>query len=92
MSPSPLDNLRLRRAYDLISDKLGKVEETVGDSTLDIFDGITVSTGLLSKPRYVPAELVGEIVEGRVALTIDKDRFEALDEYQEPPATEQVEP
>jgi octaprenyl-diphosphate synthase len=27
MSPSPLENLRLRRAYDLISDKLGKVEE-----------------------------------------------------------------
>jgi octaprenyl-diphosphate synthase len=27
MSPSPVDNLRLRRAYDLISDKLGKVEE-----------------------------------------------------------------
>ena len=27
MSPSPLDNLRLRRAYDLIADKLGKVEE-----------------------------------------------------------------
>jgi hypothetical protein len=73
-------------------EKLGKVEETVGDSTLDIFDGITVSTGLLSKPRYVPAELVGEIVEGRVTLTIDKDRFEALDEYREPPATEQVEP
>ena len=73
-------------------EKLGKVEETVGDSSLDIFDGITVSTGLLSKPRYVPAELVGEIVEGRVALTIDKDRFESLDEYQEPPPTEQVEP
>ena len=73
-------------------EKLGKVEETVGDSTLDIFDGITVSMGLLSKPRYVPAELVGEIVEGRVTLTIDKDRFEALDEYQEPPATEQVQP
>jgi hypothetical protein len=73
-------------------EKLGKVEETVGDSSLDIFDGITVSTGLLSKPRYVPAELVGEIVEGRVTLTIDKDRFEALEEYQEPPPTEQVEP
>ena len=27
MSPSRLDNLRLRRAYDLISEKLGKVEE-----------------------------------------------------------------
>jgi len=40
----------------------------------------------------VPAELVGEIVEGRVTLTIDKDRFEALEEYQEPPPTERVEP
>ncbi|HEY1433801.1 MAG TPA: polyprenyl synthetase family protein, partial [Thermoanaerobaculia bacterium] len=27
MSPSHLDNVRLKRAYDLISDKLGKVEE-----------------------------------------------------------------
>jgi hypothetical protein len=39
----------------------------------------------------VPAELVGEIVEGRVKLTIDKGRFEQLDEYREPPAAEQVE-
>ena len=70
---------------------IGKIEETVGDSTRDIFDGLTVGTGLLSKPRYVPAELVGEIVEGRVALTIDKERFERLDEYQEPPPAEQVE-
>src|SRR4029078_9699036 len=73
-------------------EELGKIEETVGDSTHDIFDGLTVGTGLRSKPRYVPAELVGEIVEGRVTLTIDKDRFERLDEYREPPATEQVEP
>jgi hypothetical protein len=72
-------------------EELGKVEETVGDSSRDIFDGLTVGTGLLSKPRYVPAELVGEIVEERVTLTVDKERFERLDEYQEPPPTEQVE-
>ena len=72
-------------------ESIGKVEETVGDSTHDIFDGLTVGTGLLSRPRYVPAELVGEIVEGRVALTIDKERFERLDEYQEPPTTEEIE-
>jgi uncharacterized protein YrrD len=71
-------------------ESLGKVEETVGDSNRDIFDGLTVGKGLLSKPRYVPAELVGEIVEGRVALTIDRARFEALDSYREPPPTEQV--
>ena len=70
---------------------IGKVEETVGDSTHDIFDGLTVGIGLLSRPRYVPAELVGEIVEGRVALTIDKQRFEHLDEYHEPPTTEEIE-
>jgi hypothetical protein len=72
-------------------EELGKIEETVGDSARDIFDGLTVGTGLLSKPRYVPAELVGEIVEGRVTLTIDKERFERLDEYREPPATGQIE-
>ena len=72
-------------------EELGKIEETVGDSARDIFDGLTVGTGLLSKPRYVPAELVREIVEGRVTLTIDKERFERLDEYREPPATGQIE-
>jgi hypothetical protein len=72
-------------------EEIGKVEETVGDSTLDIFDGLTVGTGLLSKPRYVPAELVGEIVEGQVTLTIDHEQFERLGEYHEPPPTEQIE-
>jgi hypothetical protein len=71
-------------------EELGKIEETVGDSARDIFDGLTVGTGLLSKPRYVPSEVVGEIVEGTVALTIGKDEFERLDDYQEPPPTENV--
>ena len=65
--------------------KLGTIEETVGDSGRDIFDGLTVGTGLLSKPRYVPAELVDEIVEGCVRLSIAGDEFERLDAYQEPP-------
>jgi hypothetical protein len=85
----------IEQGWDVVGrdgEELGKIEETVGDSTRDIFDGLTVGTGLLSKPRYVPAELVGEIVEGRVALTIDKERFDALEEFQEPPTTERVEP
>ena len=69
---------------------LGKVEETVGDSTHDIFDGLTVATGRLGKARYVPAELVGEIVEGQVTLTIDRERFGRLDDYKEPPPSEQL--
>ena len=36
-------------------------------------------------------EVVGEIVEGRVALTIDGEAFERLDHYDEPPTTEEIE-
>jgi hypothetical protein len=72
--------------------KLGTVEETVGDSARDIFDGLTVGTGLLSKPRYVPAELVDEIVEGAVRLSVGKDRFERLEGYREPPGHERIRP
>jgi hypothetical protein len=84
----------IERGWEVVGsdgETLGKVEETVGDSTLDIFDGLTVATGLLGKARYVPAELVGEIVEGRVTLTIDKEAFDRLDEYREPPPTEEIE-
>jgi hypothetical protein len=65
--------------------ELGTVEETVGDPQLDIFDGLTVATGLLSKPRYVPAEQVAEIVEGTVELSIGKDEFDRLGSHEQPP-------
>jgi hypothetical protein len=72
--------------------ELGTVEETVGDSGLDIFDGLTVGTGLLSKPRYVPAERVAEIVEGTVKLSIDKDEFDRLREHEPPPRSARIRP
>lgn len=71
-------------------EEIGKVEEAVGDSNADIFSGLTVGTGLLRKGRFVPAELVTEIVDGEVRLSIGKDEFERLDEYEEPPPTKQI--
>ncbi len=50
-------------------DSVGKVHEVVGDLEADIFDGLQVSAGVLGETRYVPAEKVGEITEGRVQLT-----------------------
>ena len=91
----PVSWYLIEQGWEVVSSDgkaIGKVEETVGDSTRDIFDGLTVGTGLLSRPRYVPAEVVGEIVEGRVALTIDSEAFERLDHYNEPPTTEEIEP
>jgi Uncharacterized protein conserved in bacteria (DUF2171) len=71
---------------------VGKVEETVGDSERDIFNGLTVARGLLGRPRYVPAENVAEISEGRVRLAISAEQFEHLDEYEEPPPSAQIRP
>jgi hypothetical protein len=66
-------------------EEVGRIAEVVGDSTKDIFDGLAVALGMLDKPRYVPAEQVGEIVEGRVRLTLDKAAVESLPAYNEPP-------
>jgi hypothetical protein len=73
-------------------EEIGKVEEVVGDSSADIFSGLTVGTGLVHKAHFVPAELVAEIVEGEVRLSIGKDEFARLEEYEEPPPTKQVQP
>jgi hypothetical protein len=84
----PVSWLLIERGWKVVgSDEqgLGRVEDILGDESMDIFDGLAVLPGLLGKPRYVPAELVGEIVEGEVHLTIDEGRFEQLDEYDEPP-------
>lgn len=54
---------------DANGESVGKVDEVVGDPDRDIFDGLNVSAGLLGETRYVPAEEVGEITEGRVQVT-----------------------
>ena len=64
--------------------ELGRVQEVLGDSNADIFDGLAVVPGLLGKTRYVPAEVVGEIVVEDVRLTIGADEFERLDPYEAP--------
>lgn len=70
--------------------ELGKVSEVVGDSDKDIFNGLSVSHGLLRSKRYVPAERVGLIYDGRVELELDAADFEHLDDHDEPPPSEVV--
>ena len=41
---------------------VGSVDEVLGDPDADIWDGLTVSG------KYVPAEQVSSIVEGRITL------------------------
>ena len=84
----PVSWFGIERGWEVVGDggKLGTVEEALGDPERDIFDGLSIATGLLGKPRYVPAELVREIVEGTVRLSIGQDELERLEEYDEPRA------
>jgi hypothetical protein len=70
--------------------ELGSVDEVTGDENADIFDGLSVSSGFFSKPRYVPSERVVEITDGCVRLDLSRTQVEGLPEYEEPPASLEV--
>jgi uncharacterized protein YrrD len=71
---------------DAHGEQIGRIEEVVGDTEDDIFNGLAVSTGLLRKPRYVPAEQVAEITEGQVQLKLPAEHVERLEEHEPPVA------
>ena len=61
---------------DADGEDVGRIDEVLGDEDADIFNGLQVLTGMLGTPKYVPAERVGEIVEGRVQLDLKKDELD----------------
>jgi uncharacterized protein YrrD len=70
--------------YDAEGEEIGHVDEVTGDENADIFDGLTISQGILSKAKYVPSEHVAQIVEGAVHLSLTRAAVEALQDYAEP--------
>lgn len=72
--------------------EVGSVDEVVGDSGDDIFNGLSISTSMLGKPCYVPSEQVAEITEGRVRLALTREQVGRLGEYKEPPTTAEILP
>lgn len=91
----PVSWLVIERGWQVVDaegNEVGRVEETVGDSTHDIFNGITIATGLLARGQYVPAEQVAEITEGRVRLKLSGRAVERLPDYSEPPPQDRIEP
>jgi hypothetical protein len=75
------------QVVDAAGNDIGRVEEVAGDSSHDIFNGLAVSSGMFSRPRYVPAEQVLEISSGRVRIAAS---LEGLGEYREPPPAEEL--
>jgi hypothetical protein len=88
----PVSWLVIERGWRVVGsdgDDLGQVDELVGDTGIDIFNGLSVRGNALTRARYVPAERVAEIHEG--VVTLDLDDLDELDEYDEPPSSERFE-
>jgi uncharacterized protein YrrD len=91
----PVSWLMIERGWTVVASdgtEIGKVHEVVGDSGKDIFDGLTVSSHLLGKPRYVPAEQVKSMTEGRIVLEVGPGEAERLEPYEEPAPSEEILP
>jgi PRC-barrel domain len=92
-SADPVAWVLIEPGWDVVDsagEEAGTIAEVTGDSSTDIFNGLAVDTGLLARPRYVPSELVGRIVEGRVHLTVTKDELGRQGEFKEPPESAEL--
>jgi hypothetical protein len=95
MSRPPVSWLVVEAGWKVLASdgsELGRVDELVGDTGKDIFNGLTVSTGLLKGSRYVPAERVEAIFEGEVLLAMGRREFDRLDEYGDAPPSAEIRP
>ncbi len=63
-------------------EEIGKVTDVVADEQKDIFSGIAIRTGLFESDVFVPADLIAELTEAAVRLTISANQAEALKPYE----------
>jgi uncharacterized protein YrrD len=80
------------KVFDAEGEEIGTVHEVTGDENVDIFDGLAIKQGILSKDQYVPSEHVAQILEGEVHLSLMRAQVEALEPFTEPAAEEQIIP
>jgi hypothetical protein len=76
----PVSWLLVRRGWQVLGadgTPVGRVGAVRGEPVKDIFNGIIVRTSS-APPRYVPAELVTEIVSGQITLELSPEEFEAI--------------
>jgi hypothetical protein len=91
----PVSWLMIRPGWKVFSSdgsEVGAVDEVSGDDGADIFDGLAVATSALGRPKYVEAENVTTITEGRVNLSLSRADFEGTSEFLEPATSAEIEP
>ena len=80
------------KVYASDGTEVGQIDEVAGDENVDIFDGLAVAASALAKPKYVPAESVTTITEGRVNLSLSSADFAETSEFLEPSTSAEIEP
>ncbi len=55
-------------------DELGKVANVIADEQKDIFSGISLKPGLFKDERFVPADLIDEMTDEAVRLSISAEQ------------------
>jgi len=81
----PVSWLVVQRGWEVLDregERVGQVEEMLGDENADIFHGLSIATSLVGAPRYVPAEQVAEIRDGCVRLALAGSDVEQLPAYE----------
>ncbi len=76
----PVSWLLVRRGWQVLAadgTPVGRIGAVRGEPIKDIFNGIVVRNSS-APPRYVPSDLVAEIVSGRVTLKLSAEEFEAV--------------
>jgi hypothetical protein len=93
--PHEVSWLVIEKGWKVVSadgEEVGWVDEIVGDSGKDIFNGLSISEGVLKGKRYVAAEHVALIREGSVELDVPAAEIEHLEGYGEAPPSEEIRP
>lgn len=76
----PVSWLLIRRGWQVVASDgttLGRIGAVRGEPTKGIFNGIVVRANS-SPPRYIPSELVSEIVSGQITLKLSAEEFAAV--------------
>lgn len=82
---APISWMTLAKGTDVYSSdeqKVGEVGDVVADRQKDIFSGVTLSGGLFGSPRFVAADLIQEITENAVRLSISSEEADELGDYE----------
>jgi hypothetical protein len=93
VNDQPVSWLMIEEGWEVVDSEgelVGKVDEVIGDSGEDIFNGLAISSGWLERPRYLPAERVAEIVVGKIRLDLTREQAEGLVEHEEPPPSLEI--